>query len=265
MLSLSFMALMATTLPAGPAPDTTRLQLGAVFGVHHLRVFAGMEREADRFFRRDYFPAWATLLPGTHVFYVIGDRGKEAGTPVFFWLLESQAVRDRYYPEATVSTPAYRERRVTIDWVYADSTYGKLVETWGGGFTDWVVITAPPQGMALRPGMVFGLHAIDLRPGADTAAFERFLREEFVPGGGYRLPGATPFFLKGDRGDHLNGFGLLWVFDSVEVRDRYFPSHGATSEAWQAVSASWQLLDDRLQSFIASWRPASQTDYRIIQ
>lgn len=131
---LSLLAVTATVLGPGPAPiaDSVLLQRGALFGAYHLTERPGIDQAAaERFFRRDYFPAWADLIPGSRVYYVTGNRGKEAGKRVFFWLFESRATRNLNYPEDGVSTPAYKKRRATVDWLYADSTFDRYATDWG--------------------------------------------------------------------------------------------------------------------------------------
>lgn len=258
----------ATVAPAHPASDTLWLRHGALFGAYTLMVRPEADTAAmERFLRRDYFPAWATLIPGSRVYYLEGERGARPGTRVFFWIFESLAQRNRYYPEDGVSTPAYRRLRSTVDWLYADSTLDRYASAYEDEYTDYIVISRDTGDRTpwLRPGAVIGMHEFELRSGVDTATFERFLVEELAPAGVYALPGARPFFLKGDRGTRARGYAMLWAFESAVVRDRYFPSRGVGSEAYRRRSAPWAALERRLAEFVASWQPQRQTDYRVIQ
>ena len=55
--------------PAHPASDTLWLRQGALFGAYTLVVRPEANTAAmERFLRRDYFPAWATLIPGSRVY-----------------------------------------------------------------------------------------------------------------------------------------------------------------------------------------------------
>lgn len=248
--------------------DTLWLRQGALFGAYTLVVRPEADTAAmERFLRRDYFPAWATLIPGSRVYYLEGERGARPGTKVFFWIFESLAQRAQYYPEDGVSTPEYRRLRSTVDWLYADSTLDRYASSYEDEYTDYLVISRDTGDRTpwLRPGAVVGMHEFELRAGVDTAAFERFLVEEFAPAGVYAMPGAKPFFLKGDRGANQNGYGMLWAFESPAARDRYFPSHGDASDAYRRVAASWAALERRFSDFVANWRPQRQTDYRVIQ
>jgi len=254
--------------PAHPASDTLWLRQGALFGAYTLVVRPEANTAAmERFLRRDYFPAWATLIPGSRVYYLEGERGARQGTKVFFWIFESLTQRAKYYPADGVSTPEYRRLRSTVDWLYADSTLDRYASAYEDEYTDYVVISRDTGDRTpwLRPGAVVGMHEFELRAGVDTAAFERFLVEEFAPAGVYAMPGAQPFFLKGDRGARARGYGMLWAFESAAVRDRYFLSQGVVSEAYRQTAGPWASLERRFEGFVASWRPHRQTDYRVIQ
>lgn len=260
------------TMPTAPraavTTDTLWLHEGALFGAYTLVLRPDVDTTAlERFLRRDYFPAWANLIPGSRVYYLEGERGARPKTKVFFWIFESLAERAKYYPQDGVSTPEYRRRRATVDWLYADSTLDRHATAYEDAYTDFVIISKDDGDRTpwLRPGAVMGFHEFTLRPGVDTAAFERFLVEEFARAGAYAMPGAKPFFLKGDRGAHANGYGMLWMFESAAVRDRYFPAPGSTSAEYVRLAKQWAGLKSRFDRYVASWKPETQTDYRVIQ
>ncbi len=108
-------------------------------------------------------------------------------------------------------------------------------------------------------GMVFGLHEFVARPGVSVAELEqllldtgRYFRE--ATGDGWSI-----HLLKADRGARKGQLALLHVFDSVEVRDRYFPVEGGeASEAAQRVFAGFpselegrwdRLVDESLNTY----------------
>jgi hypothetical protein len=94
---------------------------------------------------------------------------------------------------------------------------------------------------------VFGIHTIALKPGVKAEDFERFVIEEVYPVA--ELEGVEMYILKGDRGDREGKY--LWVMEieSVEARDRLFPSPGESSEearqffeSYAAVLEKWDTL-----------------------
>jgi hypothetical protein len=84
---------------------------------------------------------------------------------------------------------------------------------------------------------VFGMHMIAIKPGVKAEDFEKFMQEEALPS--FLLEGVKGYLLKGDRGDREGKYLVMYEFESVEARDRYFPSPGETSkEAQQSFEAS---------------------------
>ena len=93
---------------------------------------------------------------------------------------------------------------------------------------------------------LYGIHSVQLKPGVDAQAFERFIAEE-----AFRTPpssGLTLRLVKGDRGDREGEYLIIFDYDTVERRNRDFPTPGQPSAVFQqemqAVSAAWDKLGD---------------------
>jgi len=93
---------------------------------------------------------------------------------------------------------------------------------------------------------VYALHEIALNPGVNAEDFERFVTEQLAA---MSLSGFTPHLLKGDRGKRAGQYALLTEFDSVEVRNRYYPTEGSQGEGMEAPT----------QDFIEKWASFSPT------
>jgi hypothetical protein len=74
---------------------------------------------------------------------------------------------------------------------------------------------------------LLGVHEVELRPGADSAEFERVAAEvaslPMFDGWRFRL-------LKGERGVRTGKYLLVFEIVSAEARDRYYPAEGQASE-----------------------------------
>jgi hypothetical protein len=108
---------------------------------------------------------------------------------------------------------------------------------------------------------VFGMHVVALKPGVKAEDFEKFVTEEVYP-----LPwfeGIENYLLKGDRGDREGKY--LWVIEieSVETRDRYFPSPGEMSEEVQQFSAAHAAVFEKWDTF-ATPISVIYTDYVVV-
>jgi hypothetical protein len=108
---------------------------------------------------------------------------------------------------------------------------------------------------------VFGIHMVALKPRVKAEDFEKFVTEEVYP-----LPwfeGIESYLLKGDRGDREGKY--LWVFEieSVETRDRYFPSPGKASEEAQQFFATHAAVFEKWDTF-ATPINVIYTDYVVV-
>ena len=75
---------------------------------------------------------------------------------------------------------------------------------------------------------VFALHEVELRPGVSAEEFETFFSTEigFEP----LYPGWWVQLLKANRGQRAGKYLVMFEIESIEVRDRYFPTAGERSE-----------------------------------
>lgn len=89
---------------------------------------------------------------------------------------------------------------------------------------------------------VYGIHEIELRPGADPAAFEQLFAEGSRMGG---YTGWKPMLLKGERGARKGKYLMMIEIESLAARDRYMPDSGPTAEA--------QAMEAQSADFWARW------------
>lgn len=110
-------------------------------------------------------------------------------------------------------------------------------------------------------GKVFGIHVVELKPGVTPEFFERFVIEQFLPALPLdRTPGVKARLLRADRGERVNKYLWMFEFDSVEVRDRYFPEP-------QRISQELADLIAPLHAVAQGWDAAStrtKTDYVVL-
>jgi hypothetical protein len=110
---------------------------------------------------------------------------------------------------------------------------------------------------------VFGMHVIALKPGVKAEDFEKFVTE--VVNSLTPLPGMKEYFVKGDRGDREGKYLFVTEFESVETRDRYFPSPGEISDEVNQVlgSAEWVAAAKKWDEF-ATPMSVIYTDYVVV-
>ena len=118
----------------------------------------------------------------------------------------------------------------------------------------------------LKPGAVMGLHHMVVKEGADRAAFEGFLREEFFPAWRDAMPGSRVFMLEGERGAKAGTFAFLWVFEDLETRNRYWPEADESTEEYKELHSKldWVFSEDKFPKY-AMWEEGTVTDYVVVQ
>jgi hypothetical protein len=85
-------------------------------------------------------------------------------------------------------------------------------------------------------GPVFSLREFELKSGVKAEEFDAFVRKEMAGALAKNVTGMKMRVLKGDRGARKGAYILVWEFDSVAARDRYFPKEGGwSSPAFQPV------------------------------
>ena len=99
---------------------------------------------------------------------------------------------------------------------------------------------------------VFGVATIELRPGVSGEDFERFWIEEYAPMGA-KL-GWIGHVAKGDRGERIGKYAVIWELPSVESRQRYSPADGVlTQELHDLLGPDFERLGQRLDTLITGW------------
>ncbi len=93
-------------------------------------------------------------------------------------------------------------------------------------------------GQTLQKGNLIGVHVmtIDLKPGVTMDQFKEFYVNSYIPAFEKELPGCKLFLLEGIRGENKDSFGLLFYFNSVKDRNKYFNEDGSNSALAQKAS-----------------------------
>ena len=107
---------------------------------------------------------------------------------------------------------------------------------------------------ALSPD-VYAIHNLELKPEVDTKEFEKFVLKELAPIYN-KMKGQKMFLAKGDRGERTDKYALILTFESVEDRDRIYPSSGEFTEDFGDASI-W----DKFESMTVEPMGTVHTDY----
>lgn len=106
-----------------------------------------------------------------------------------------------------------------------------------------LLISGITFSQTLEKGTLIGLHEskIKLHPDVSYNQYKEFLLNKLFPKIEEAYKGdAEIYLIEGIRGDNLNNFGWLFVFKSVELRDKWLDESGnlretVSGEFWEAL------------------------------
>ena len=118
-------------------------------------------------------------------------------------------------------------------------------------------------------GKVYGVHEIELNPGVSEESFVRFFNQELAKA--YTGIGWKLMLLKGDRGQRLGKYAVLFEIESRQARDRFSPAQNVESEEAKRWDAEHKQLSDSLHKKWTSFSPTDlgahlqYTDYLVLE
>ena len=112
-------------------------------------------------------------------------------------------------------------------------------------------------------GNLIGFHTITVKPNPDVTfnQFMDYFMNKYVPKYEESFPGLKIYVVKGNRGENENGFGMLFCFNSVEDRDKYWPKMNESSELAQIGFSKMSIASTELAA-LGSWT-STHTDWVI--
>ena len=120
------------------------------------------------------------------------------------------------------------------------------------------------NGQKLESGAILGYHTgeFTLAEGVTSTQFEGFIAEEYLPALEKHFPGMKMFLLKGERGEHINNYGLLFYFENIEVRNEWIPEPGKLGEKGEKALEKMQDLVDKFYKMIT--QKTTYTDWLVL-
>ena len=191
-----------------------------------------------------------------------GDRGERSGALMFAWTFQSRENRDFYFPATT--DDGYANFTALAEKAGVDpSPEDPRIESGMDTYTDYVVVgydlmKNPKMGelLAIRP--------LEVKPGNEEA-FEKIVKEVMVPLSQKAVKGAYRYILKGDRGERAGKYLLVDCYETVQVRDGYFPSEGGdTSESYTKQTDKLPDLSGKIGPLMKEG-PTTYTDYILLK
>lgn len=106
----------------------------------------------------------------------------------------------------------------------------------------------------LKKGAVVAVstYTITLNPDVTMNQFLDFYINKYIPEMEKNYPGIKEFVLSGDRGENKNQIGIITYFESVAVRDKYYPVENGTtsSDAVKVAEEKMKPLNDEASKLV---------------
>ena len=128
------------------------------------------------------------------------------------------------------------------------------------------ILPAFAQTSPEASGEVIAIRELQLKPDADTAQFERFVRGTYNPGWNKAIPGMRGYVAKSDRGAQKGSYVLFIVFDGTKTRDAIFPKEGGgVAPEFAARVQKLLALNPELEKFLEPGSLSVYNDYVVMR
>jgi hypothetical protein len=123
-------------------------------------------------------------------------------------------------------------------------------------------------GQTLNKGSIIAVHNYDIifQPDVTSNQFLEFMEKTYTPNFEKAFPGTTLVSLMGDRGALVNKYGGMIIFDSIELRDKYYPIADEEGEGtgWnEEQQKTVQMLNEGMSKLVISFE-RTYTDWKIL-
>lgn len=121
------------------------------------------------------------------------------------------------------------------------------------------------QTVAKGAVVAVGIYEMTLNPDVSLNQFLDFYNNKYLPEWEKSWPGVKQHLMIADRGENKNKFGAILIFESVAVRDKYYPVADAntTSDAYDAATEKMKVMNAELNKFVVSGTRTTYTDWVI--
>jgi hypothetical protein len=115
------------------------------------------------------------------------------------------------------------------------------------------------SSQTLPKGTLVGFHVITLKLNPDVTfnQWKAFALDKYLPAFNKEFEGEIAMYLlTGERGKYKDCSAFMMVFSSVEVRDKYIPAEGKTSDLYKVkIEKIMPVLDEwrKMGSYTSEW------------
>lgn len=103
---------------------------------------------------------------------------------------------------------------------------------------------------SFEKGNLIGVHvfSLNLNPDFTFKAYKNFFVESYIPELNKNFPDVKHYFAVGNREENKNDIGLVVVFGSQEIKNKYYHADGSTTELMNTLLERIQPVRSKLDS-----------------
>jgi len=111
--------------------------------------------------------------------------------------------------------------------------------------TTLILFSGITFSQSLEKGNLIGLHifSLNLDPDITYNQYENFFLQRYIPELDKNFPDVKHYFTKGNREDNENSIGLIVLFESQEIKDKYYNKDGSRTELM--ISTQEKMISTR--------------------
>ena len=111
-----------------------------------------------------------------------------------------------------------------------------------------ILLVGTTFGQTLQKGNLVGVHhvTINLDPDVTMNQFMNFYVNKVIPEVEKQFTGWKGYVVKGIRGENINSFGVIWIVETEEDRNKYYNADGSNTDLGNAAGEKLQPTMDKL-------------------
>ena len=113
-----------------------------------------------------------------------------------------------------------------------------------------ILFSGIASGQSLEKDNLIGIHVftLDLDPDVTFNQYKNFFIQNYIPELNKNFPDVKHYFTMGNREKNKNEMGLVVVFGSQEIKDKYYHADGSTTELMNTLLERIQPIRSELDS-----------------
>ena len=117
-----------------------------------------------------------------------------------------------------------------------------------------VMLTGIVHCQILKKDVVIAVstYTVTLQPGITIEQYVDFLMKKYIPEYEKNFPGSKMYILRGDRGEKKDQIGFMWYFESLKVRDKYYPNESDFSDAAQLAWGRMDTISEEESKYVVN-------------